>query len=347
MRKGFLFLGVLVLGLSACSTKTETPVSIDFEHDVLLPYTSVRNQGRTQTCWAYTMASMLESDLLTVRPDTVRLSVMYAVRQKYMRQFEAYYYSKGREEIRGGSLGHTFLNGLKVEGVVPQEVYKGVQETGKHPDHRSLLKELRESAEKAVKQKNLPVYKQKAEELLDTYMGKVPERFIYQGQEYTPLSFADSLDLEPDRYMELTSFSHHPFYSWNVLEVPDNWEHALYYNVPIDSMETYVNRTLRNGRTVAWDGDISEEGFMPRSGVALYPDSLVTQETRQQEFEQFETTDDHMMHIIGMAHDESGNSYYILKNSWGKIGPYKGLLYMSREYFRAKTVSVVVPVLNI
>ena len=336
----------LFLCLVGCSSDKETFAELNFTNEILLPHTSVRNQGRTQTCWAYTMASMLESDLLTQRTDTIRLSVMYAVRQKYMRQFETYYYSIGREEIRGGSLGHTFLNVLKQEGAVPLEVYKGLQKTDKYPDHKSLLKELRNLAEKAVDQKNLFSYKQKAEELLDTYMGKVPERFIYRGKEYTSLSFADSLGIQPGYYIELTSFSHHPFYSWNVLEVPDNWEHALYYNVPIDTMETYVNHTLRNGRTVAWDGDISEKGFMPRVGIAIYPDTLITQETRQQEFEQFETTDDHMMHIIGIAHDESGKFYYILKNSWGKIGPYKGLLYMSREYFRAKTVSVVVPVLN-
>lgn len=337
----------LFLCLVGCSSDKETFTELNFTNEILLPHTSVRNQGRTQTCWAYTMASMLESDLLTQRTDTIRLSVMYAVRQKYMRQFEAYYYSKGREEIRGGSLGHTFLNVLEQEGAVPLEVYKGYKQGVKYHDHQSLLKELRNLAEKAVDQKNLFIYKQKAEELLDTYMGKVPERFIYRCQEYTPSSFADSLGLHPDYYIELTSFSHHPFYSWNILEVPDNWEHALYYNVPIDSMETYVNRTLRKGRTVAWDGDISEKEFMPRAGVALYPDSLVTQETRQQEFEQFKTTDDHMMHIIGIAHDESGKFYYILKNSWGKIGPYKGLLYMSREYFRAKTVSIVVPALNL
>lgn len=347
MIKGFLFLWVLIFCLSSCTTKKGESIIIDFEHDILLPHTSIRNQGRTQTCWAYTMASMLESELLIENPDTIRLSVMYVVRQKYMNQFDAYYYSKGREEIRGGSLGHSFLNVLKMEGVVPHEAYRGIQGTAKYHDHRALLKELRELAEKAVKYKNLPLYRQKAEELLDTYMGKVPEHFTYNGQEYTPCSFADSLGLTSANYMELTSFNHHSYDTWNVLEVPDNWEHALYYNVPIDSMEIYVNQALQNGRTVAWDGDTSEDGFMPRAGLALYPDSLVTQQTRQEAFEQFETTDDHMMHIIGMAHDESGKSYYILKNSWGKIGPYKGLLYMSREYFRAKTVSVVVPSLDL
>lgn len=341
--KQFLILIGTLFYLTACLTGKKEYVVLNFTDDILLPHTPVLNQGRTQTCWAYTMASLLESDILAKGSDTLRISVMYAVRKKYMNQFDAYYYSKGKEEIRGGSLGHSFLNVLEKGGMVPYELYVGRVEKGKHHDHRKLLKELRRLAEEAVGEKNLPLYRRKAELMLDEYMGKVPEHFVYRGKEYTPHSFADSLKHYASGYVELTSFTHHPFYSWFVLEVPDNWEHSMFYNVPIDSLETYVDRTLRNGRTVAWDGDTSEDGFMARAGVALYPDSVVTQQDRQEGFEQFETTDDHMMHIIGMAHDEEGKSYYILKNSWGRIGPYKGLIYMSKEYFRAKTVSVVLP----
>ena len=340
MKQFLLVLGVL-LCLTACSTRKEEYVVLNFTNDILLPHTPVLNQGRTQTCWAYTMASLLESDLMANRSDTLRLSVMYAVRKKYMNQFDAYYYSKGKEEIRGGSLGHSFLNVLEKDGMVPYDVYIGRVENAKYHDHRKLLKELRRLAEKSVNEKNLPLYRKKAEAMLDEYMGKVPEHFIYGGKAYTPQSFADSLKLHTSGYVELTSFTHHPFYSWFVLEVPDNWEHSMFYNVPVDSLEAYVDRALRNGQTVAWDGDTSEEGFMPRAGMALYPDSVVTQEERQDGFELFETTDDHMMHIVGMAHDEKGKVYYILKNSWGRKGPYKGLIYMSKEYFRAKTISVV------
>lgn len=340
MKQFLLVLGAL-LCLTACSTRKEEYVVLNFTNDILLPHTPVLNQGRTQTCWAYTMASLLESDLMANRSDTLRLSVMYAVRKKYMNQFDAYYYSKGKEEIRGGSLGHSFLNVLEKDGMVPYDVYIGRVENAKYHDHRKLLKELRRLAEKSVNEKNLPLYRKKAEAMLDEYMGKVLEHFIYGGKTYTPQSFADSLKLHTSGYVELASFTHHPFYSWFVLEVPDNWEHSMFYNVPIDSLEAYVDRALRNGQTVAWDGDTSEDGFMPRAGMALYPDSVVTQEERQDGFELFETTDDHMMHIVGMAHDEKGKVYYILKNSWGRKGPYKGLIYMSKEYFRAKTVSVV------
>lgn len=337
-------MGILALCLVACSSDKEPPMpDLKFTNDVLLPHTPVRNQGRTQTCWAYAMASLLESDRLSSCQDTVRLSVMYVVRQKYMRQFEQYYYSKGNDEIRNGGLGHSFLQVWAHDGLLPVDAYRGHKEGARFHDHRDLLKRLKVLAEDAVDAKDLPSFRKKAEALLDECLGKVPERFHYKDQEYTPQTFASSLGMDASRYMELTSFTHHPFYDWFVLEVPDNWEHAPFYNVPIDSLETYVRNALTNGQTVAWDGDTSEDGFMPRSGVAVYPHTFVTQEMRQQEFEKFETTDDHMMHIIGTAHDEKGDFYYILKNSWGKIGPYQGLLYMSQDYFRAKTVSVVLP----
>ena len=333
---------ISVLFLSACSAdKKSTDLDLTFTNEILLPHTPARNQGRTQTCWAYTMVSMLESDYLARTGDTVRLSVMYAVRQKYMKQFEQYYYSKGHDEIRGGGLGHSFLWVLKEKGAMPDEAYKGYLPEAKYHNHRALLKKLRSLAKEAVDKKDLLTYRNKAEELLDNYMGKVPERFMYKGIEYTPRSFADSLRFHNDDYMELTSFTHHPFGSSFILEVPDNWEHTSFYNVPIDSMEVCVRKALYQGQTVAWDGDTSEDGFSHQLGVALHPQSSVTQDMRQQEFESFETTDDHMMHIVGLAHDEHGKYYYILKNSWGRRNPYQGLIYMSEDYFRAKTVSVV------
>lgn len=344
MMKGRIwFILGMVLCLMSCSSDKEMMVEKKFVNEVLLPHTPVRNQGRTQTCWAYTMASLLESDHLSSKHDTVRLSVMYVVRQKYMKQFEQYYYSRGKDEIRNGSLGHSFLRVENQYGLLPLDAYKGYKDGAKYHDHRDLLKQLKSLAEMAVDDLDLPLYRKKAEALLDKYLGVVPEKFHYKGQEYTPRTFADSLGGDAGRYMELTSFTHHPFYAEFVLEVPDNWEHVPFYNVPLDSLETYVRNALLNGQTVAWDGDTSEDGFMPRSGVAFYPRASVTQEMRQQEFEQFETTDDHMMHIVGTARDENGDFYYILKNSWGKIGPYQGFLYMSQDYFRAKTVSVVIP----
>jgi len=141
--------------------------------------------------------------------------------------------------------------------------------------------------------------------------------------------------------VQLTSFTHHPFYTPFILEVPDNWEHQCYFNLPLDELEQVVRRALSAGKTVAWHGDVSEDTFSPRQGMALWTQHPVTQEMRQHEFERFLTTDDHMMHLIGTAHDEAGRFYYLLKNSYGRYGAYAGLLYMSEDYFRAKTVSVL------
>lgn len=335
---------VCSLLLIGCSTENkETTVNISFKNEMYVPYTPVRNQGSTQSCWAYTMSSLVESERLISHKDTVSLSVMYILRHKYLEHFYSHYYSKGKDIVRGGSLGHTYLSLYDKMGAIPDSIYRGIKGGVKRHDHKKLVKNLKLLANKAVKEKDLQKYVLKAENLLDETLGKIPATFIYKGQTYTPVSFADTLGFNPHNYIELTSFTHHPFYEWFVMEVPDNWEHEKFYNIPVVELEKITRDVLENGRSVAWDGDISEKGFNPREGVATFPASDVSQEMRQMEFDTFATTDDHMMHIIGTADGSDGKFYYILKNSWGKVGPYKGLLYMSEDYFRAKTISVVVP----
>lgn len=339
-----LQVGLLVGVFCACTSGKMSPSVVhDFKNDTILPCTSVLNQGRTSTCWAYATASMLESDLLVARDDTVRLSVMFVVRQKYLNQFEAYYYSQGREEIRNGGLGHSFLRVLKEDGLVPWEAYRGQVERQGRLDHRKLLKELRHLAKEAVREKDFQTYRQRVVDLLDREMGPVPESFVYKGMRYTPKSFADSLHLNPEAYVQLASVSHHPYHEPFVLEVPDNWEHGCYLNLPLDEFEHTVRESLKRGHTVVWHGDVSEKTFSSRDGVAVWSQHPVTQSVRQEGFEDFTTTDDHMMHIVGTAHDEAGGFYYVLKNSYGKSGAYDGFIYMSEDYFRAKTISVMLP----
>lgn len=342
MNRFVIFPFLLFFVLSACSHPKKRLEEHTFTQDTLLAHTPVLNQGRTSTCWAYASVSLLESDWMAEnQEDTVRLSPMYVVRQKYLKQFDAYYYSNGREEIRSGGLGHSLLRVLSEDGVMPLSAYRGCPAGSKAHNHGELLKKLRRLAEQAVKHRDLAAYRKRAIALLDEQMGEVPETFVYKGQTYTPRSLADSLHLEADDYVELTSFTHHPFYTSFVLEVPDNWEHRAYFNLPLDTLEQKVRRALAAGRTVAWHGDVSEESFSVRQGMALWVEHPVTQELRQFHWEQFETTDDHMMHIIGTAHDEEGRFYYLLKNSYGRRKPYGGLLYMSADYFRAKTISVL------
>lgn len=344
--KNIVYILCFSLYLCGCipQQKEKRATNVKLTNSTILPHTSIMNQGRTSTCWAYTMTSMMESELLLQQKDTIRLSVMYIVRQKYMKQFDSYYYSRGKEEIRGGGLGHSFLKVYKEKGIIPADIYKGCATDAKRHDHRKLLKELKQLAQKAVDKRDFHTYRRKAEEFLNKEMGIVPDTFTYKGKTYTPKSFADSIRFNTEEYIEITSFTHHPFHEWFILEIPDNWEHASFYNLPLEELEQCVKEALSNGHTVAWDGDISETGFDARDGLAVHPiTQFVTQESRQKDFELFETTDDHMMHLIGIAHDSDGHLFYVLKNSWGKRGAYQGYIYMSEAYFRAKTVSITLP----
>ena len=236
MKKAIAVVG-LGLSLMACAPKGQGSIEAHtFSADTVHAYTRPLSQGRTSTCWAFASASLVESEWMAQGKDTLRLSPMYVVRQKYLNQFEAYYYSQGREEIRGGSLGHTFLRVWREDGLMPLAAYRGVGEGIRRYDHRQLLRELKSLADEAVGSRDLPRYRAEAVALLDREMGEVPQTFVYEGKEYTPRSFADSLRLKPDDYVELTSFTHHPFHTSFVLEVPDNWEHAPYYNLPLDEL---------------------------------------------------------------------------------------------------------------
>lgn len=341
MRRILLFTVLVYLTTALFAGDKKQLPKHTFAVDKLCGYTSVLNQAKTSTCWAHATASLLESDRLFAGGDTVRLSVMYIARQKYLEHFNYHYYTRGRDRVRGGSLGHTSLRMIARHGILPTESYTGLTEGVTEHNHRELIKQLATWADLAVKERNLPLYREKAEALLDSLLGEVPQTFHYKGKSYTPQSFAAYLQLEPDSYVELTSFSHHPYYTSFILEVPDNWEHASFYNLPLDELERTVREALAKGQTVLWDGDMSEETFCPKQGMAIWEECPVTQESRQRGFEQFTTTDDHLMHIVGTAHDETGKFYYIIKDSFGDVGPYHGLIYMSEDYFRAKTVSVM------
>lgn len=216
-----LILLCLSLVLSACSRTEKRLEAHVFVSDSVCAHTPVLNQGRTSTCWAYASSSLLESDWLAGHPgDTVRLSPMYMVRQKYLNQFDAYYYSCGREEIRNGGLGHSFLRVLEEDGVLPLEAYRGHQPGSKRHDHGALLKQLKKLAGEAVKHRDLSGYRERAVALLDEQMGAVPDSFLYRGRSYTARSFADSLHFKAQDYVQLTSFTHHPFHTSFILEVP-------------------------------------------------------------------------------------------------------------------------------
>lgn len=352
----------------------------EFTEVVTVPVTSVKNQASTGTCWCFATTSFIEAELLRQGKGEHDLSEMYTVRQKYMNQLNDNYLRRGRGNIGQGSVAHTMLNVWRKAGAVPEEAYTGINYESDRHNHGELTGFMSAIADVAVKQKKRsPEYDKLVESLFDIYLGEVPETFTYQGKQYTPKSFAESLGINPDDYVEITSFTHHPYYEQFELEIPDNWEHADYYNVPLDDLMAVIDNALNNGYTVAWDGDVSERGFSFKNGAAInpdvkdlsrysaedstemadmdekarmekvlkfdkpYPEIEVTPEVRQAGFETFVTTDDHLMHLTGIAKDQNGTKYYRTKNSWGtERNKFGGYLNMSDSFVRAKTMSVMV-----
>lgn len=364
----------------AFSVSTAFGQGYQFTEVVTVPATPVKNQAATGTCWCFATTSFMESELLRMGKGTYDLSEMFIVRQKYMNQLQDNYLRRGNGNIGQGSLSHTFMNAYRQVGIVPEEVYTGINYDSERHNHSEMVRYMHAIADVAVKTKQRsPEYDKLIANLFDTYLGKLPEKFIYKGKEYTPKSFAESLGLNMDDYIELTSFTHHPYYVKFDVEVPDNWEHSLMYNLPLDEMMETVDYALTNGYTVCWDCDVSEKGFSFTNGVAInpevkkvedlsntdrarfeklgekerleevfkferpYPEIKVTPEVRQAGFESFVTTDDHLMHVTGITKDQNGTKYYITKNSWGTDrNKFGGYLNMSESFVRAKTIYVMV-----
>ncbi len=364
----------------AFSVSTAFGQGYQFTEVVTVPATPVKNQAATGTCWCFATTSFMESELLRMGKGTYDLSEMFIVRQKYMNQLQDNYLRRGNGNIGQGSLSHTFMNAYRQVGIVPEEVYTGINYDSERHNHSEMVRYMHAIADVAVKTKQRsPEYDKLIANLFDTYLGKLPEKFTYKGKEYTPKSFAESLGLNMDDYIELTSFTHHPYYVKFDVEVPDNWEHSLMYNLPLDEMMETVDYALTNGYTVCWDGDVSEKGFSFTNGVAInpevkkvedlsntdrarfeklgekerleevfkferpYPEIKVTPEVRQAGFESFVTTDDHLMHVTGITKDQNGTKYYITKNTWGTDrNKFGGYLNMSESFVRAKTIYVMV-----
>ena len=342
--------------------------------------TPVKDQSSTGTCWCFATASFMESELLRMGKGEYDLSEMFIVRQKYMNQMEDNYLRRGKGNIGEGSLAHTFKNAYKQVGIVPEEAYSGLIDGNKEHNHGALSRYFKALVDANIaSKKRTPQYYALINNLFDTYLGKLPEKFTYKGKEYTPQSFTESLGLNMDDYVELTSFTHKPYYETFSPEVPDNWENQPMYNLPLDELIGVIDYALNKGYTVCWDGDVSEQGFSFKNGIAInpqvedvkdysttdrarfekmpkyermdevfkfehpYPEINVTPEIRQDGYEKFVTTDDHLMHITGIVKDQNGTKYYITKNSWGaESNKSGGYLNMSESYVRAKTICVMV-----
>lgn len=340
------------------------------------PVTSVKDQNRSGTCWAYSALSFIESEILKAGKGEYDLSEMWIVRNAYMEKAERYIRFHGSATFAEGGAFQDIPYIIKKYGIVPEEVYRGLNYGTDAPDFSSVSPVLEGFVKSLAQSKKLtPNWREALNALLDSYFGPMPEKFTYKGKEYTPKSFAASLGLNFDDYIEIGSFTHHPFYQPFMLEVQDNWLHANIYNVKLDELIAIMDKAIMDGYTIGWGSDVSEKGFSWKNGVAIVPDEdkkdlsgtekekwekltpaekaaatysfdgtakekTITQEMRQEGFDDFTTTDDHGMHIVGIYKDANGNKFYKVKNSWGDSGKYNGYFYASEAFVRYKTIDI-------
>jgi bleomycin hydrolase len=324
------------------------------QHDVA--HTEVKSQDSTGTCWSFATASFIEAELLRKGKGQHDISEMFIVYNIYREKARNYILRHGKTGFSEGALAHDFINGAAAYGFVPEETYAG-REAGQRHNHGEMIALLEGMLKgTADRPKVTPKVEAAIDRVLQLYLGEAPQRFTYRDQSYSPREFAESFDFRKQDYLCLTSFSHHAFYESFVLEVPDNVTSGSYLNVPLDDLIETIDHAIESGFTVCWDADVSEPGFSAGYGLAVLPKDAarrdifqtvgeelqVTQEMRQTMLLSKETTDDHLMHITGIARDSLGNKYYLVKNSWGQMGPYKGYLYASEAYVRLKTIAIVV-----
>ena len=329
--------------------------------------TGIKNQYHSGTCWCFSTQSFLESELLRMGKGVVPLSQMFVIHNMYLQKAIHYVRYQGHAQFGPGGEPHDVINAMRDYGLVPASAYVGLPDGENKPEMNemdnvllAMLDEINKLHDGHLNPNWLKAY----QGALDGYMGAPPTSFTYNGKTYTPKEFAQSLGLNPDDYIELTSFTHHPFYQKFILEVPDNWAESDVYNVPLDEFHQIVDNALMNGYTVEWGSDVSEPYYSEKNGMALVPqkelpssgaresyDSIfispvpqktITQEMRQQAFDNLTTTDDHGMQIIGIAKDQDGDEFYIVKNSHGENNYCKGYLYVSAQYFEYKTTSIMV-----
>lgn len=304
----------------------------------LISTTPVKDQGESDLCWAYGMLATIESEHI-MKGDSIHLSVAYIARMMLQEKAIEYYFSQGKKDITLKGMGSMLIHYINKYGAQPYDSY----EDPKDINYQVLCRKVQRICNGAIVQKaGIDKLKSELDELFDKEIGFMPAKVVHMlGAEYTPQEFAHSV-CYPEEYVSLTSFSHHPFHEYFTLEVPDNRMHDSYLNLPIDELIQHIERAVENGHPVCWEGDITEPGFTAPHNyrVDVQPsERTVTQASRQREFEQLRTTDDHVMEIIGTFLDGK-QRYYVCRNSWGTKWGCQGLIYLSENYLRLKTIAV-------
>jgi bleomycin hydrolase len=364
-----LFFAFILFPYLINAQETKKKEAYEFEFVKELKTTPVKNQARSGTCWSFATTSFVETELIRMGKGEHILSPMFNVRYAYPLKAEKFIRYNGTSNFGEGGQAHDVINVIKEQGFVPDEIYNGMninEDKHNHGEMDAVVKAIVEAVNKDKGGKITPRWKEVLEATLNVYLGIPPKDFNYKGKTYTPKNFVESLGFNPDDYVELTSYSHHPFYTKFDLEIPDNWSHGQYYNVPVDELVKIIDNSLQKGYSVAWDGDVSEKTFDSKKCIATIPEEektaaaetkkdsiifeapvkekVVTQQMRQETFDNRETTDDHLMHITGLAKNLNNNAmFYYTKNSWGtKDRKYGGYWYLSEPYIRLKTIAILV-----
>ncbi|BCG52970.1 aminopeptidase [Alistipes indistinctus] len=390
MMRKYVLLAALVC-LSAGTVVARNPKSADpktapqpekyvFTDLKTVPATSVKDQSRSGTCWCFSGVALLESDLLRRSGDTVDLSEMWIVRHAYYDKALRYARMHGKTNLDAGGISYDVPYMMSLYGIVPDSVYRGLNygtPNHVHGELNAVIKAYMDAVIAAPNKTLSTAWKEGLNGILDAYFGQMPETFTVNGKSYTPQSWMEALKIDPQDYVQLTSFTHHPFYRSFVLEIPDNWTASQVYNIPLEELQMVIDSSLEAGYAVNWAADVSEKGFafdkgfaivpvteaeevsgsdrarwtkltdeelkkMAQSPVGPTPEKTITQQMRQDAFDNYETTDDHGMLIVGLAKDQEGHPFYKVKNSWGERGTYKGYFYASAPYVLYKTTAILV-----
>ena len=355
--------------------KPQTTEPYKFETVIKNPITSIKNQASSGTCWCFSGVSFIESEILRATGEECDLSEMFVVSNAYYDRALKYVRLHGNMNFAPGSSFSDVLAVLETYGIVPDKEMPGLNYGTNQHVHFEMDEVLKAIVSALIKNPNhrlTKAWRKGFRDMTAAYLGAIPETFVVDGKNYTPKSYMASLGINPANYIDISSWTHHPFYETMTIEVPDNWRARQAYNVPLDDMISIIDNAIQNGYTVAWSSDVSETGFTT-TGIGVVPDlpakakgtnealndiseenglpiyaktpckeMIVTQEMRQDAFDDYSTTDDHGMHIFGLAKDQNGTEYYMVKNSWGNTGSYNGIWYVSKAYVRYKTTDIVI-----
>lgn len=363
MNRYLIIISVILITVNGFSQKKKSPKYKDviFTETTDIKTSKIKSQDRAGTCWDYATTSFVETEAMRLGNKEFDLSEMFSVRYDYVAKADYYLKVHGKGNFSPGGQAHDMMRVVKEHGVVPELAYKGLNYGDTIHRHGELLDGLTgflNGVNKASDKKLTTAWMPAVNGILDAYLGKPTEKFDYEGKTYTPKEFLNQeIGINPDDYVEITSYTEAAFYSQYVLKIPDNWSYDFYYNVPLEDLMAIMNNSLNNGYSFVFDGDVSEKGFNHGKALAVLPLSSesedryfkaglkeisVTQEMRDKTFNSRETTDDHLMHIVGLAKDQNGKIYYKTKNSWGDSNEYGGFLFMSEEYMKLKTVAIMV-----